>query len=137
MKITVVLGKRLNNDGTMTKELENRLDLAIKKFKETNSEYLALCGGIANKKAGVAEATLMHEYVLNKGIDENNIIVEDKSLTTWSNASNLEKILKDQNIEKLYLVSTKYHFERKFGSCLKIFRRHFKNSEIVSFMSEE
>ena len=136
MIITVILGKRLNDDGTMTEELKRRLDLGINKFSETKSEYLCLCGGMPNKLAGKTEASLMNEYAKELGIDENKIIIEDKSLTTWSNARYLAKKLRKINIEKMYLVSTKYHFERNFANCLRIFKRHFRKCEIIKCESE-
>ena len=135
MNIIVILGKRLNNDGSMTNELIKRLDLGLNLLNE-DIDYIAVCGGIANKIAGVAEATLMSKYLLDKGIDESKIIIENKSKTTLSNATRLKKILKGKSIDNLYLVSTKYHFERKTYNCFKIFKFFFKNVNIIKEMSE-
>ena len=138
MNITVILGKRLNDDGSMKEELIKRIELGLKVFDESKSEYLVLCGGMPNKLAGKTEASQMNEYVVSKGFDSNKIIIEDKSKTTWGNAIYLKRLIKNNfDIEKVYLVSTAYHFERKFGSCLKIFKRHFNKSEIIKCESEE
>ena len=135
MNIIVILGKRLNNDGSMTDELIKRLDLGLNLLND-DIEYVAVCGGVANKQAGVAEATLMSKYLVDKGIDDSKIIVENKSKTTLSNATRLKKILKGKTIDNLYLVSTKYHFERKTYNCFKIFKFYFKNVNIIKCMSE-
>ena len=138
MNITVILGKRLNDDGSMKEELIKRIELGLKTYKESKSDFLVLCGGMPNKLAGRTEASVMNEYILSKGFDSNKIILEDKSKTTWGNAIYLKRLIKNNfDIEKVYLVSTKYHFERKFGSCLKIFKRHFNKSEIIKCESEE
>ena len=138
MNITVILGKRLNDDGSMKEELINRIELGLKTYKESKSDFLVLCGGMPNKLAGRTEASAMNEYVLSKGFDSNKIILEDKSKTTWGNAIYLQKLLKNNfSINKLYLVSTKYHFDRGFGSCYKIFKRHFRKAEIIKCESQE
>ena len=137
MKITVVLGKRLNNNGSRTLELDKRLDLAIDTYYKTSSSFLCLCGGMPNKKAGRTEASAMKEYILSKGFDESKIIIEDKSNTTWGNARFLKRIIGCADCSgTMYLVSTKYHFDRIIGSCYKIFKRNFRDAEIVRCESE-
>ena len=132
MDIIVILGKRLNDDSTMTEELKERLDLGISLLNE-NIGKIAICGGIPNKEAGVSEASRMYEYLLLKGIKEGLIIKEERSLTTLGNAIYLKKILKrlDIKVDNLYLVSTKYHFERKTFNCFRIFKRTFRKSNII------
>ena len=138
MDIVVVLGKRLNDDSSMKEELIERLDLGIETFTKVNASYIAICGGAPNRKAGVSEASQMFEYLINHDIDEERIIAEDESLTTTGNARNLKKILKDTEIENLYLVSTKYHFYRKFfRKCQNVFKQYFKNTKIINVYKED
>jgi len=137
MDLVVVLGKRLNDDGSMKKELVERMELGIKTFYETKADYLAVCGGMPNKKAAMSEASQMYMYLMEKSFPEDSIMVEEKSLTTFGNAYYLKKELKKEKVDKIYLVSSKYHFQRKWGNCLSIFKKRFKNTEIISFEAEE
>ena len=133
MKLTVVLGQKLNNDGTMTNELINRLNIGIKLFSATNSNYIAVCGGITNKKAGRSEAVTMKEYLTSKGIPEDKIIVEDKSRNTLGSAKELKKIVKGmEKVDVMHLISNRYHFERVFGNCHFIFKRNFRKANIIN-----
>jgi len=138
MNIVIVLGKRLNDDSTMKEELIERLDLGIKTFNETDSSFLAVTGGKPNRKAKVTEASMMYEYLKEHDFDTSKIIVENKSLTTYSNAWRLKRILKHMNIENIYLVSSKYHFFRdKYPKCQKVFKKYFKNVNIINCYNEE
>ena len=138
MNIVVILGNRLNNDGSMSKELYERLELGIETFYNTNSDYLCITGGKANFKAGLSEASQMYSYLIEHDFPENKIIVEDKSLTTRGNARLLHRILKEEQIEKIYLVSSKYHFFRtKYPTCQVQFRKYFKKEEIINTYRED
>ena len=133
MKLTVVLGQKLNNDGTMTNELINKLNVGIKLFSATNSNYIAVCGGITNKKAGRPEAVTMKEYLVSKGIPEDKIIVEEKSRNTLGSAKELKKIVKGmEKVDVMHLISNRYHFERVFGNCHFIFKRNFRKANIIN-----
>ncbi len=132
MDIIVVLGKRLNDDSTMTDELINRLNLGISLINDKIGK-IAVCGGIPNKKAGISEASQMYKYLVDKGINKDMIIREEKSLTTLGNAIYFKRILKKLKIkvDALYLVSTKYHFNRKTFNCFRIFKRYFRKSNVI------
>jgi len=138
MNIVVVLGKRLNDDGSMRKELIGRIESGIQVFNENKADYLCVTGGMPNKKAALTEASQMYAYLIEKDFPEEKIIYEDRSLTTWGNAMRLKKLLKDETIDRIFLVSSKYHFHRKnFGTCDKIFKKRFKNVCIVNCEVEE
>ena len=132
MDIIVILGKRLNDDSTMTEELIGRLNIGINLIND-NIKKIAVCGGIPNKKAGVSEASQMYKYLIDKGIEKDLIIKEEKSLTTLGNAVYLKRELKELKIKvsTIYLVSTKYHFERKTFNCFRIFKRCFRKCDVI------
>ena len=138
MTIVVILGNRLNNDASMSKELYERLDLGIETFYKVNADYLCVTGGMANFIARTTEASQMYSYLIEHDFDEEKNILEDKSLTTRGNARYLKRILKDVQIDKLYLVSSKYHFFRtKYPTCQVQFRKYFKNVEIINTYKDE
>lgn len=132
MKLVVVLGHKLNDDGTMDNELYQRLELGLRTFNEVKPDYLCVCGGCPNKKAGVTEASLMFEYLINHNVPEEQIISEDKSLTTLGNAFNLKRILKGEVVSEIYLVSSEYHFTRtNYPKCHKLFEKAFRKTKII------
>ena len=83
----VVLGFQLNPDGSMRPELVERLQVALASA-EKYPHALIVCtgGGTAAENENATEAGKMAEWLIQNGIDEKRIVVEDKSLTTAQNA---------------------------------------------------
>ncbi len=126
MKIVVLLGNRMNDDGTLSEKMITRLELCIKYFNKHGADKIIVSGGIANKIAGVAEADKMEEYLLNNGIPESVIIKEDKSLTTKQNAEfSCPKAL-ELKASTMVLITSKEHMYRWYLNPIKLFKRYLK-----------
>ena len=108
----VVLGYALASDGSMQKELLGRLDVALASAEKYPNAYI-LCtgGGTASGNKQVTEAGQMASWLKEQGIDQNRIIVEDKSLTTTQNAIYSYEILREQypQVRYLAMVTSDYH----------------------------
>lgn len=108
----VVLGFQLNPDGSMKEELVGRLN-AAKECAEKYPEAYVICtgGGTAANNPGVSEGGQMGKWLLENGIEENRIIIEDRSLTTAENAVNSYKILSGScpEVNSVMIVSSDYH----------------------------
>lgn len=108
----VVLGYELNADGTMREELIGRLSTAYDCAMKYPNAYLIMTGGgtAANNKS-VTEADSMADWLRAKGISDDRIIVENKSLTTLENAANSFRILEEHypTVTKLTIVTSDYH----------------------------
>lgn len=114
----VVLGYQLNPSGSMRGELIGRLEAALKSA-EKYPDALIVCtgGGTAKNNKNVTEAGQMAKWLMEKGIDKDRIIVEDKSMSTVGNARNTCSILAKSypQVTHLALVTSDYHLPR---SCL-------------------
>lgn len=111
----VVLGYALNSDGGMRPELIGRLETALKSAEKYPNAFIACTGGgtaSGNKK--VTEAGQMANWLVRKGIAEDRIIIEDKSLSTVTNARNTCQILAESypQVSHLALVTSDYHLYR-------------------------
>ena len=108
----VVLGFQLNEDGTMKDELVERLTVA-KNSAEKYPNAIVVCtgGGTAKENKDATEAGEMAKWLTANGIDEDRVIVEDKSLTTAQNAIYTYDVLtKDHpQVKKIAIVSSDYH----------------------------
>ena len=108
----VVLGFQLNPDGSMREELIERLNVAYKcAEKYPNAFVICTGGGTASENPSATEAGKMSEWLINRGVAAERVIVEDKSLTTAQNAIYSCQILKDQypQVKHLVIVSSDYH----------------------------
>jgi len=55
------------------------------------------------------QALKLKNYLIERGIDEQNVLLEDKSKTTFESAQNIKKILKQ---EPFFLITSAYHLYR-------------------------
>lgn len=100
--------------------LDERLDCAIKILKSKKIDTILLTGGIG-VNGNFNESEYMKKALLNFGIAENKILVDDKSTTTEENIVNSIQILRDNNLinnKKIVLVSNQAHL-RRIGMELK------------------
>lgn len=109
----IVLGAGLTSGRTPSLILQDRLDTAIKYYKENPKEYIVLSGG-QGVDEDLPESHAMKKYLLDKGIDDNQIIIEDKSRNTNENFKfSKEKIeehsKKTINQIQVKIVTTDFH----------------------------
>ena len=114
-----VLGFELNPDGTMQDELIGRLNVALTCAEQYPNAYV-ICtgGGTAVENPNVTEGGLMGDWMLEHGLDESRLIVENKSHTTAENASNsYDILLRDYpQVNSVAIISSNYHIA--WGSLL-------------------
>lgn len=87
----IVLGFALNDDGTMTDELIGRLQVAKASLDEYPEARVLVTGGV--EKNGWTEGVRMHDWLVENGIDDGRIYIENKAPDTAGNATNSFEIL--------------------------------------------
>ncbi len=113
----VVMGLRLNNNGSMTPELLDRLAVAIESARKYPNAYIICTGGATSDNVSMTEAGEMAAWLKICGIEESRIIMEDASYSTVENAKNTCEILGNsyKQIRHLAVITSDYHIRR---SCL-------------------
>ena len=119
--VFVVLGNYLNDDGTPSEILIKRLTLTYSAYQKFNPTKIIVSGGIANEKAGVSEAHVMKEYLVNQGISSDLIIEEGASMSTRENAINSMKIIDEMDENEIMIISSVEHFVKYNYNVLKYF----------------
>lgn len=108
----VVLGYQLNADGTMKDELIGRLETALDNAdKYPNAYILVTGGGTASANSSATEADCMAEWLLENGIAEDKVIIENMSKTTAENALFSYAILNRDypEVSSIAIVTSDYH----------------------------
>lgn len=108
----VVLGYQLNADGTMKDELIGRLKTALDNAdKYSNAYILVTGGGTASANSSATEADCMAEWLLENGIAEDKVIIENMSKTTAENALFSYAILNRDypEVSSIAIVTSDYH----------------------------
>ena len=72
-----------------------RTEVGVELLKEGYGEYLILSGGKVYDDVTMAE--LMKNHAIKLGVDENKILIDDKSLTTYENAEFTKEIMEENN----------------------------------------
>ena len=113
----IILGCKIGKDGTLTKLLKGRVDRAIefsKMQKEKNEKEIVFVpsGGKGNDEV-ISEAQAMKNYLLEQGIKEENILIEDKSKNTYENISFSNSLINESiKNAKIAFSTTNYHVYR-------------------------
>ena len=113
----IILGCKIRKDGKLTPLLKGRVDRAIEFGKlqkeKTNKDIIYIPSGGKGTDETIAEATAIKNYLLEKGIKNKNIIIEDKSVNTKENmVFSKEKIDKINKDGKIIFSTTSYHVFR-------------------------
>ena len=113
----IILGCKIRKDGTLTNLLKSRVDRAIEFSKmqkaETGKDIIFVPSGGKGQDEVIAEAQAMKNYLIELGIKEESIIIEDKSKNTYENIKFSNKII-NEKIEnaKIAFSTTNYHVFR-------------------------
>lgn len=95
--------------------LKLRINAAIDFLKENPNTVAIPCGGIVHDGQTVSEAETIAKYLVQAGIDESRIIIENKSQTTYENFINAQKIIserEDSDSATIAFLSSNFHLLR-------------------------
>lgn len=104
----IVLGLALRN-GRPTEDLICRVDTAVKFAGENPDAILILTGGNPDEK-GKTEAEVMKDLLIERGVSEDRMILEDRAEITIDNFRNTAQII--DPAEPVVLISSDYHMDR-------------------------
>ena len=95
----LILGCKIKIDGTVTNLLKGRVDRAIEfrnmQKQSTGKDLIFVPSGGQGEDEIISEAQAMKNYLIEKGISEENILIEDKSKNTFENIKFSNKIIND------------------------------------------
>ena len=113
----IIFGAKIKDDGTLTPIVKARVDKAIefaKKQKEkSNKSIIFVPSGGQGSDEVMAEAEAMKNYLVQNGISENNIIIENKSTSTRQNIKFSKELIDlKQRDGNIIFSTTNYHVFR-------------------------
>ncbi|NLM73873.1 MAG: YdcF family protein [Clostridiaceae bacterium] len=109
----IVLGCGIWPDGRPTQSLSSRLDRALSYYEENPHVNIIVSGGQGPNEP-FPEALTMKKYLIDRGVSEEKIIVEDKSTSTRENFE-FSRALMDEpgnEIIKVVFVTNEFHVFR-------------------------
>jgi uncharacterized SAM-binding protein YcdF (DUF218 family) len=129
-------------DGRPSPRLRARLDRALELYRENMFEKIIVSGGIG--KEGFDEAAAMGDYLASHGVPRERIIQDNEGVTTYASAANALRILREQKLTGVLVVSQYFHVPRtklalrKFGIApvYSAHARYFEARDVYSIARE-
>ncbi len=95
-----------------------RIVLAYRLYKNLHLPIIVTGGKLT--ETDVTEAEVSKRFLVEFGVSDKDIIIEDKSRTTKENAMLTREILKKHNFKRPILVTTAYHMKRAI-LCFRLY----------------
>lgn len=114
--------------------IPNRADAAIKLYNKRIIKKILVSGNKSylNPFRHTKEANDLYDYLINKGVRKEDIIIEDKSKDTYSNVKYSIKLLSklyDINNINIMIITSDFHIKR----CLILLSRYIKEDYIFYY----
>lgn len=108
--VVIVMGAALRKNGQASPALKRRVLHGVNLIKAGKAGYLLVTGGIG--KYGPSEASVMKQLAVSWGIPPEKIIMDERGTTTFKNAKECIRIMKQYNWHTPVIVSDSYHIPR-------------------------
>lgn len=108
--VAVVLGSKVNPDGTVSPRLAARLGRALELHRAGTVPVILVSGGTG--KEGVPEGTAMKAWLVARGVPGGAVIVDDAGVDTGATARNAAAIMQARGYDSAIVVSQYFHIAR-------------------------
>lgn len=119
----IILGAQWKPQGP-SNVLQRRLDKAIPYLNE-NPDTIVIVSGGQGPDEPVSEAAGMRQYLVDIGISDDRILIEDRSTNTWENLAFSGTMLDREN-DRIVIVTNNFHMFRAMQIAKK---QGYKNVE--------
>ena len=106
----IVLGAQVKPDGTLSLQLQWRVDAAAKAWRERQS-LIVVCGAQGSNEPAT-EASVMKAELIRQGVPEEYILMDEESFNTRQNIANAVKLLEGRDVQRVLVVTSDYHLPR-------------------------
>ncbi|MGY5847753.1 SanA/YdcF family protein [Salegentibacter sp. HM20] len=103
----IVLGASVHSDGKLSPVLKDRVDSALELFRRGKVEYILVSGD--HRSDDYNEVDAMGNYLLEKGVPEEAIILDHSGLDTYDTMYRAREVFQ---IESGIVVTQKFHLPR-------------------------
>lgn len=115
IRIGIVLGAGVDQNGTPYKELQARLNEGAAALKQSRVKKLVVSGD--NRFHGYNEPDAMKRYLLDKGVDSRKVVPDYGGRSTYESCERAAKVF---GLKKAIIISARSHLSRAIYLC-----RHF------------
>ena len=106
----IVLGSRVNMDGTPSINLTFRLEAALASWQET--PCLIICCGAQGADEPAPEGDVMRDWLIARGVPADQVLSETASFNTAQSIRNAAAMLEERGITGALMLTSAYHVPR-------------------------
>jgi len=140
--IALILGSKVNEDGTLSQRLEKRLEKGIELYRKHRVKKIIVSGGLG--KEGFYEGDKMKEFLVEKGIPDSLITVDNLGKNTRLSVVNTLKLKDSLQFKSIVVVSQYFHVTRTkklfkdqgFQNIISASPRYFEWRDVYSIVRE-
>ncbi|MFL9835254.1 YdcF family protein [Chryseobacterium terrae] len=140
--IAIILGNKVNEDGTLSTRLEKRLETGIELYENHRIKKILVSGGLG--KEGFYEGDKMKEFLVSKGIPDSLIMVDNHGDNTRLTVQNTLKLKSKIKFSTVIVVSQYFHVTRTkklfkdlgFKNVSSVSPRYFEWRDLYSILRE-
>jgi len=108
--IAVILGNKVNEDGTLSERLEKRLECGLQLYQNNQVQKIIVSGGLG--KEGFYEGDRMKEYLIKNKVPDSVIIIDNYGKNTLATVENTLKLKDSLHFKSIIVVSQYFHLTR-------------------------
>lgn len=109
----IILGCGLINGNQVSKLLSERIEKAIRIYEMSLSSVKLVCSGGQGPGESISEAEAMMKYLIDRGIPQADILIENQSTSTMENLRNSQMLIRSRGGRQYTcLVTSNYHVLR-------------------------
>jgi len=106
----VILGAKVNANGSLSTALEDRVRTGVDLYKEGLVDHLIMSGGVGD--SGVDEGVAMRRRALELGVPADAIVVDHLGINTDATVAQTTPVFRELGIRRVLVVSQFWHLPR-------------------------
>lgn len=108
--VAIVLGSKVQPDGSASPRLAARLKEARRLYELRLIKHIIVSGGTGME--GYSESTVMRDYLVTRGVARGDVLTDMGGTTTWATAQGSAKIMRRMGWSSALVVSQYFHVPR-------------------------
>ena len=110
LDIALILGNKVNEDGTLSKRLEKRLECGLNLYQNGQVKKIIVSGGLG--KEGYYEGDKMKDYLIKNNVPDSLVIIDNFGNNTLATVNNTLKLKESLRFKSIIVVSQYFHLTR-------------------------
>ena len=116
--VIIVLGAQVKEDGTPSVALERRLTAALHSY-QADRQLIIVCGAQGANEPR-PEGDVMRDWLLSRGVLDEDVVAETGSFNTRENLTNAKAIMQERGLREALIVTSDYHVARALSLCKQV-----------------